>query len=121
MAFTSTITLNDGVEANQYVLTKMTGDASIRIDNETTLALPKNLFIRHSVSGKDKDAVDRHNVVLTMKTDATPVPVSQGMSVTLTVPRNSAALPADLELIIAEMIYFFSNADNVAALLRGES
>lgn len=100
-----------------------------RIDVASTLALPNTLTIRHSVSGKAPNIVDRHLVQFTkmVATSLGSVPVN--CNFTLTIPRDSAVTTTIVHDVVSNLLDFlsdsaltgFASTANVDAILRGES
>lgn len=111
----------------RLVSTDSTG--SRRIDIASTLALPSTLSIKHSVSGKSPNVVDRHLVQMN-KVVATAVgSVTLTANFTLTVPRDVAVTGTEVANIVSNLLDFLSDSAltgyathaNLDALLRGES
>ena len=111
----------------RLVSTDTTG--SRRIDIASTLALPATLVIKHSVSGKSPNIIDRHLVQLN-KTLAAAVGVTTlNCNFTITVPRDVAVTATEVADVVSNMIDFLSDSAltgyashvNLDALLRGES
>jgi hypothetical protein len=127
--FTATQTLDDASGDDiTYVLVKQDGTGSVRLNSATTLALPENLSIKHSVSGKGSAAVDRHLVQIVKTISASPEPVVLTVNFTLAVPRNSAVTSQIVYDAIAPLIDFLMSGGlttltttNIDGLLRGES
>jgi len=130
MAFSSTLTLDDasGDDVN-YVLIKTNGDGTSRIDGATTLALPGFLNIKHSSTGNNGNAVDRHLVQIIRSVDATPLPVQVVCNFTIAVPRNTAVTANHVVDAVSNLLDFLMSGGfttmaattNIDALLRGES
>lgn len=131
MAFTSDLVLDDvSGDDVTYRLTSTDAGGSKRIDIATTLQEPAFLSIRHSLTGKGADAVDRHLVQFTRtKTDANGIPRTLTVNFTMAVPRSSvitAALVADqvqnlLDLLSSGALTTLASTANIDSLLRGES
>lgn len=111
----------------RLVSTDTTG--SRRIDIASTLALPATLVIKHSVSGKSPNVLDRHLVQLN-KTVATAVGVTTlNCNFTITIPRDVAVTAAEVADVVSNLIDFLSDSAlsgyathaNLDALMRGES
>lgn len=130
MAFSSTLTLDDASGDDvEYVLVKTNSDGTSRIDVASSIALPGLLNIKHSASGKNGDAVDRHLVQLSRVVPASPAPVTVVVNMTLAIPRNAAVTPEIVYNLVANLLDFsmsgnfssFMSTTNLDALLRGES
>jgi len=130
MAFSSTLTLDDASGDDiSFVLVKTNGDGTSRIDSASTLALPQSLNIKHSVTGKGADAVDRHLVQIVKSVSATPANVQIVGNFTIAVPRNIAVTNALVTDVISNICDFLMSGGfttmaattNIDALLRGES
>lgn len=130
MAFSSTLTLDDmSGDDIAYVLTKTSADGTTRIDDQTTLSLPGLLNIKHSTSGNNGLAVDRHLVQLSRAVSATPSNVAVVANFTLAVPRNVAVTNQIIYDVVANILDFLmsgglttlASTTNIDALLRGES
>jgi hypothetical protein len=130
MSFASTLTLDDASGDDiSYVLVKTNGDGTSRIDSASTLALPQVLNIKHSVTGKGVDAVDRHLVQISKSVSATPANVQVIGNFTLAVPRNIAVtnemvydvISNIMDLLMSGGFTTLATTTNVDALLRGES
>jgi len=130
MAFSSTITLDDATGDDiDYVLVKTNGDGTTRIDDATTLALPGFLNIKHSATGNNGSAVDRHLVQIIRSVDATPLPVQVVVNCTIAVPRNTAVTANHVIDAVSNLCDFLTSGGfttmaattNLDALLRGES
>lgn len=122
MAFSSTITLDDASGDDVvYVLVRTNNDGTSRIDQASTLALPQTMNIKHSSTGKQADAVDRHLVQFIKNIEATPANVPLVINVTLQVPRNIAVTNQHVLDVLANARNFLAVDANVTALLRGES
>jgi hypothetical protein len=100
-----------------------------RIDVASTLALPSILSIKHSVSGKVPNVVDRHLIQLN-KTIATATGSTVvNANFTLTVPRDVAVTPTILHDIVSNMLDLLTDGTytgtattpTLDAILRGES
>lgn len=129
MSFPSTITVDDASGDDvSYVLISPDASGSRRVDTASTPAAPATMLIRHNVSGKGSDAVDRHNVTFNRVITATPEPVTLVCSFTVAVPRNSAVTSTIVIDQIANLIDFLlagglatiADTANLVALLRGE-
>jgi len=111
----------------RLVSTDQTG--SRRIDIASTLALPATLVIKHSVSGKSPNVIDRHLVQLN-KVVATAVgTTTMNCNFTITVPRDVAVTGTVVSDVVSNLLDFLSDSAltgytphaNLDALLRGES
>jgi len=111
----------------RLVSTDTTG--SRRIDIASTLALPATLVIKHSVSGKSPNVIDRHLVQLNKVIPTAVGSVTLTANFTLTVPRDVAVTSAEVFDITSNVLDFLSDSAltgyaahaNLEALLRGES
>lgn len=130
MSLASNLTLDDASGDDvSFVLTKNLTDGSIRIDAASTLSIPYTMSIKHSVSGKGVDAVDRHLIQFAKTVSATPVPVQVVANFTLAVARNSAVTLEVISDVVANMLDFImsggfttlASTTNLEAVLRGES
>lgn len=113
-----------------YRLYKQDGIGASRIDIATVLSLPAYLTIKHSVSGKGADIVDRHLVSLTRTyLDSAEKMFTVTSNWTVAVPRTSAITAAMVADETARLIDFMSSGGlttlastaNIEAILRGES
>lgn len=112
-----------------YRLVSQGSDGSRRIDVASTLAAPSMLSIKHSVSGKAPNLVDRHLVQLTKTLAASVGSVTPVVNLTLTVPRDPAVTSTVMHNMISNMLDLiddaaltgFASTANVDAILRGES
>jgi len=112
-----------------YRLTSSGADGTRRIDIASTLALPATLSIKHSLTGKAPQQVDRHlvqfNKVIATATGSTTL----NANFTLAVPRDVAVTATMVHDIVSNLLDFiddgaltgFASTVNVDALLRGES
>jgi len=130
MAFSANLTLDDASGDDVvYSLIKTNGDGTTRIDTASTLALPGQMSIKHSVTGKGPSAVDRHLVQFSRTVSASPADVQVVANFTLAVPRNVAVTQEILFDMLYNMYDFLldgsapaqTSGANVIALLRGES
>lgn len=113
-----------------YRLTSQDGSGSRRIDVSTNLTSPAFLNIRHSVTGKGADAVDRHLVqfVRTVQTSAGKA-LTLTTNFTVAVPRDPAVTIQMVKDQITNLVDLLSDGAiaslatmaNVESLLRGES
>jgi len=129
--FSADIVLDDvSGDDSTYRLVSQDSTGSRRIDIATTLSLPATLSVKHSVSGKGADTVDRHLVqfVRTYQ-DAAGKSVQLVTNFTVAAPRNSAVTAAVVADEICRLIDFLSSGGvttlastaNIESLLRGES
>lgn len=126
----SDITLDkkDGTDVI-YKLVSQGQDGSRRLDVATTMALPATLVIKHSVTGKVPNLVDRHLVQLNKTVAAAIGTVSANLNLTVTVPRDVAITPAVIHDLISQLVDFLTDGTqtglavtaNIDAILRGES
>lgn len=127
--FAATQTLDDASGDDVvYSLIRQDGTGTARIDTASTAALPSVLSIKHSSSGKGKEAVDRHLVQIAKVIDATPEPVTLTCNFTLAVPRNSAVTNQIVYDVVANILDFLASGGiatltttNIQGLLIGES
>lgn len=112
-----------------YRLISTDSGGSRRIDIASTLALPATLVVKHSVSGKSPNVIDRHLVQLN-KTIATAVGTTTlNCNFTITVPRDVAVTGTEVADVVSNLLDFLSDSAltgysvhaNLDALLRGES
>lgn len=128
-----TLTLIDQNDSSvEFVKVSQDTSGTVRLHSASTLAEPHRLIIKHSVSGKGTQAVDRHLVQITRtKVNASGVLVTSTINLTFNVPRDPAIDFDDiwddtnsLIRLIAGSTYS-ANSDATtavtAALLRGES
>lgn len=114
-----------------YRRVAMLPNGSDWIDVSTDLREPGRLKILHSVNGKNDDAIDRHLVQLVRtKIDASGIPRTATLNVTLSVPRSSIITNQIVFDMVGNMLDFVCNAGLttpladttvIAQLLRGES
>lgn len=123
-----TLDKKDGTDV-VYRLTSSMPDGSRRIDVASTLALPATLIIRHSVTGKAPNLVDRHLVQLTKTVSASIGTATLNCNFTITVPRDVALTPTVIYDVITNLLDFLQDGAitglattaNIDAILRGES
>lgn len=123
-----TLDNKDGTDV-VYRLTSQTSDGTRRLDVATTLALPGQLSIKHSVTGKAPNIVDRHLVQLSRTVAASLGVATVNANFTLTVPRDVAVTNVVVYNVVSNILDFLSDGAltgmatvaNVDALLRGES
>lgn len=127
--FDATLTLDDASGDDVvYVLNKQDGTGSERMDQASTLAEPSVLRIKHSVTGKGSDAVDRHLVQIAKTESADGSSATAIVNFTMTVPRSSLITAAMLYDMTANLLDFLQagglatlTTTNLAKLLLNES
>jgi hypothetical protein len=124
MAFSSTITVADLSSTNiNFSETGRDLSQVKRIDDSTTLDLPRMLIIKHSSSKVKNETIDRHLVQLSVaKRDANGVEGVGICNFTVSVPRNGVVTATDIRELV-QMLAVWANGSsqaNVVALLRGE-
>ena len=100
-----------------------------RIDIAGTLALPATLGIKHSVSGKAPNVVDRHLIQLNKAVATATGSATATINFTLTVPRDIAVTPAIIHDMVSNMLDLLTDGTytgmattpTLDAVLRGES
>lgn len=100
-----------------------------RIDIASTLALPGVLSIKHSVSGKSPNIVDRHLIQLNRTLAAALGSVTLNANFTLTVPRDVAVTPTAVRDVVSNILDLLTDGTytgtattpTLDAILRGES
>lgn len=131
MALANDLTLDD-VSGDDvvYRLQSQDKDGSRRIDVATTLQAPGVLSIKHSLTGKGSQAIDRHLVQISRTVmTALGVPASVVVNFTLAVPRTVEVTPTMAKDAVANLIDFIADGQitslattaNLDALMRGES
>jgi hypothetical protein len=130
---TANLTLDDASgDAVAFNLQAYLPDGARRIDIASTPSEPKTLEIRHSVSGKDGNAVDRHLVsAVKTKLDSAGIPRKGIVNLTMTVPRTTAISQTDVLDLLAAIVDLvcdggfgdsgFTGTTDAAAIMRGES
>jgi hypothetical protein len=130
---TANLTLDDASgDAVAFNLQAYLPDGARRIDITSTPSEPKTLEIRHSTSGKDGNAVDRHLISASLtKLDSAGIPRKGIVNLTFTLPRSTAISETnvlDLFAAITDLVCDGGFGDsgmtgttNAAAILRGES
>lgn len=130
MAFSSTLTLDDASGDDvQYVLVKTQGDGTSRIDQSSTLALPRVLNIKHSTNGQNGSQIDRHLVQISQSVSTAKGPVQVVANCTLSVPRATEVTNDIVYDAVSNLIDFMmsgglttlASTSYIDALLRGES
>jgi len=112
-----------------YRLVSQDTTGTRRIDVASTLALPGLLSIKHSVSGKIPNVVDRHLIQLNKTLAGTLSPVVLNANFTLTVPRDVAVTAVSIHDIVSNMLDLLTDGTytgtattpTLDAILRGES
>lgn len=127
MAFTSDIVLNDAQAtpvAHTFTEIERALNTTKRVDANAgeTLTEPQLMEIKHSVSGKAPNIIDRHLVSFS-ETVKDSLGVSQVVvcNFTLAVPRSSVITRAKVNDQFRYLINLLSNTTYVDKLLRGES
>jgi len=118
----------DGTDVT-FRLTQSDQTGTRRIDIGSTLALPATLIIKHSVSGKTPNVIDRHLVQVNKTVATTLGSTAVTANFTLTVPRDVAVTAVIIHDVVSHLLDFlddgaltgFASTVNVDALLRGES
>lgn len=119
-----------GTESTFKLISQNSGE-STRIDSSTTLAEPKLMTIKHTVTGKGAAAVDRHLVQFALtKNDASGMPKTAVVNFTIAVPRSTITT-ADVKDLAAHAVDFISDGGfsgagfagvlNLNGLLIGEN
>jgi hypothetical protein len=131
LSFTDDIVLDDvSGDDITYRLKGRDANGSSRIDIATNLAEPALLAIRHQVSGKGVDAVDRHLIQFTRtKNDSNGIPRTLTVNLTVAVPRNAVITSTIVKDQIMNLLDLMSDgaltslatSANIDSLLRGES
>lgn len=112
-----------------YRLTSQDSTGSRRIDIASSMSLPSLLSIRHSVTGKAPNQVDRHLVQLNKSVASSLGSVPVTANFTLAVPRDVAVTNQIVLDMVSNLIDLLSdstltgltNHSNLDAILRGES
>lgn len=134
MAITDPLSLENAFNtANSFVRTSQDASGSNWIDSSSsTPSEPRGLSIKHQISGKGKDAVDRHLLsAYYTKLDAETIPRTGVVNITLSMPRNSVITSAIMYNLVANLIDFLMagvfassvtslTTTNVDKILRGE-
>lgn len=121
-----TLTLNDGVADQTFVSTKILPDGIQRMNDESDLALPELLVIRHQVVGGGKASggqmVDRHLVSLSRveRDSETSATSTCTVNLTMQVPR-SFFTASEVEKQINMLVALLTSEGTLVQLLRGES
>lgn len=130
---TQNLTLDDASgDAISFNLQAYLPDGSRRIDTSSTPTEPRVLEIRHTTSGKENGAVDRHLLSCSVtKVDGAGVPRRGIVNLTLTQPRSTAISNNDILDCLAAVVDLiadggfgdtgFTGTANATAILRGES
>lgn len=106
MAFADPLSLENAFNAaNSFVRTFQDARGSAFIDSASSATEPRGLVIRHQVSGKNADAVDRHLVqAYYTKLDPETIPRTGIINVTLAVPRSSIITPTIMYNLMSNLI-----------------
>ena len=112
-----------------YRLLSQAADGSRRIDIASNLSTPSILSIKHSVSGKVPNIVDRHLVQLSKTLATATGSVTPVINFTLTVPRDAAVTTVVMHNMVSNLLDLiddgaltgFASTANIDAVLRGES
>nr|QDH91048.1 MAG: hypothetical protein H2Rhizo33936_000002 [Leviviridae sp.] len=107
-------------------------DGSRRIDTASTPTEPRLLEIKHSTSGKDATAVDRHLISASVSKFDGAGQLKKGIvNVTFTQPRSTAISNTDLLDLFSSIVDLLcdggfgssgmTGTTNASAILRGES
>jgi len=106
MSFPDPLSLENGFNAaNSYTRTSQDASGSRWFDTAASATEPRTLEIKHQVSGKGKDAVDRHLIkISTTKLDTEQVPHIVVVSTTLSLPRNTIVTATNVYNNVANMI-----------------
>jgi len=123
-----TLDNKDGTDV-VYRLISQSSDGSRRTDIASTLALPAVLNIKHSVTGKAPNIVDRHLVQLTKVVPTASGSATINVNFTVTVPRDVAVTQVMIHNAVSNVIDFLldgastglATTANIDAILRGES
>lgn len=112
-----------------FRLQSQLADGSRRIDVASTLALPTTLVIKHSVSGKAPNVIDRHLIQVNKTVEASIGTATVLVNFTVTVPRDVSVTPTVIHDVISHLVDFLTDLTgtglattaNIDAILRGES
>jgi hypothetical protein len=113
-----------------YKLIKSSSDGTTRIDVATNATAPALMTIKHSVSGRGADAIDRHLVQFSRTVlETSGAQRTATVNFTVAVPRSSvitSTIVKDLicnlaDLIADGVIASMATTNTLDALLRGES
>ncbi|DAD51808.1 coat protein [ssRNA phage Gerhypos.3_14] len=130
---TANLTLDDASgDAVAFNLQAYLPDGARRIDVTSTPSEPKTIEIRHSTSGKDASAVDRHLISASVtKLDAAGAPRKGIVNLTMSIPRSTAVSQTEVFDLLAAIVDLvcdggfgdsgMTGTTNAAAILRGES
>jgi len=133
MSFTDTLTLDNasGTEAT-FALIARDSTGTVRRNTATTNAEPELLSVRHSVSGKGADAVDRHLFqVVRTELDAGGKARQATVNLTISHPRATVITDAEVFNMVAYIVDHLTDGGfsgsgmagttALTQLLRGES
>lgn len=120
--FPATIALaNASAVDKNFTQIRLEDSGSVRIDESTNTLTPRKMAIRHSVSGKPDEYVDRALVQFsTVAIDSNGVPRTLVMNFTLAVPRNAAITRTHINDSIAFLRDFLGDTVMVDGLLLGK-
>lgn len=124
MSLSTDIALDNAAAASKtFVMQSTSADGTVRIDNSTTLANPRLMQIKHSLSGpKGVDQVDRHLLSFsTTETDANGKQATSVVNLTIALPRNGVISRTDVNDMLAFIVDFLGTSANVDAILLGGS
>lgn len=125
-----TLTL-DNVDGSDvvYNLVSQGETGTTRLDAATDLAYPKKLVIKHQETGPQTSRVDRHLVQFTHSVAGSDGPVTIGVNMTVSVPRDAAATTTLVKNLCANLADFLldggmasmATTTNITEILRGGS
>lgn len=122
--FASNITINDNAAvARTFKQISSDSSGAGRIDDSTTNLSPRKMAIRHSSSTPKGSTVvvDRHLLQFsTVKVDTAGKPQTAVLNFTISVPRSSAIVQADIDHLVAFCKNWIAVGANVTGLLLGE-
>lgn len=119
----------DGTDIT-FELVQQAADGTVRLDSASTLAQPRKLVIKHSVSGKGTTAVDRHLIQLTELVASGTDQATGTVNLTFAMPRNPLITEAKMFDLASLLICFVTGeayptasltTTSIQKLLRGES
>lgn len=133
MALSDPLSLeNSANAAKSFTRTGFDSSGSNWIDTSSSASEPRGLKIKHQVSGRGKDAVDRHLLSFYVtQLDADGVPRTAVVNTTVAVPRSDVITSTHVYDLIANCIDLLTagqwagiqtalTTTNVDKLLRGE-
>lgn len=123
-----TLDKKDGTDV-VFKLIRNNQDGTMRLDSASSLALPNMLVIKHSVTGKSPNQVDRHLIQINKGVQSSTGIVTANLNFTLTVPRDAAVTPTIIHDMVSHLVDFLQDGAvtglattaNLDAILRGES